>query len=112
LAAIRAGDGQQLGDVVAPLTDLSVPRGRVVGHGAQAIVASPSFTAVPLPLDCGALGGVTDLNGTLTIGLRGSPPSEYAGIAYLSSTADLSGTDVAVFLALTHPPAPARGAVR
>jgi hypothetical protein len=131
-AAIRAGDCEQLGDVVASLTDLTLPRGQVVGQGAQAIAAASSFTVVPRPFDallaiddvivvqattpnrpiiaCGAIGGVIDRNGALTIGLRAHTPSGSAAIAYLSSTADLSGTDVAVFLVLTHPAAPARGA--
>jgi hypothetical protein len=128
-AAIRVGDCQQLGAVVTLLTDLTVPRGPVVGQRARAIpAAASSFTVVPVPLDqllatddaivvqaatpnhpviaCGALGGVIDRNGALTIGLRGHTPSEYAGIAYLTSTVDLSGTDVAVFLAPTRPTAP------
>jgi hypothetical protein len=132
-AAIRAGDCQHLGNLITPLTDLTVPHGRLIGHGARTLPAASSFTRVPLPFDallaiddaivvqaatptrpviaCGAIGGVIDRNGALTIGVRGFPPSGYAGIADLSSTADLSGTDVAVFLAPTQPAASARGVV-
>jgi hypothetical protein len=94
-AAIRAGDCQHLGDLITPLTDLTVPHGRLIGHGARTLPAASSFTRVPLPFDallaiddaivvqaatptrpviaCGAIGGVIDRNGALTIGVRGFP---------------------------------------
>lgn len=120
---IHAGRcGDELGDVVAPLTDLTAPVGDAVGQQNRAALAETSFTNVPLPLDailadrhainlhlsadeigtyiaCGNIGGVLDANGALVIGLGEESNSGYTGIAFLSPGADGASTDVSVFIA-------------
>jgi len=122
---IHAGDCVNLGDIVAPLTNLTAPSGRAEGQRNRAIPAESSFTTVPMTLDqilasdhainvhlsaaqigtyiaCGEIGGVRDANGALTIGLRELNNSGYTGIAYLAPTADGTGTNVSVFIAPTQ----------
>lgn len=119
---IHSGNCNELGDVVAPLADLTSPEGASVGQGRRASTASTSYTNVPLPLDailgadhainahlsadqievyiaCGEIGGVQAPDGSLTIGLRETDKSGYAGVAYLVPGADGASTDVTVFLA-------------
>ncbi|MFT4037871.1 MAG: hypothetical protein QM692_06800 [Thermomicrobiales bacterium] len=119
---IHSGNCNELGDVVAPLTDLTTPEGDAVGQGRRASTASTSYTNVPLPLDailaadhainahlsadqievyiaCGEIGGVQAPDGSLTIGLRETDKSGFAGVAYLVPGADGASTDVTVFLA-------------
>ena len=125
-AHIHSGDCVNLGEVVAPLTNLTEPTGNAVGQSDKAIAAESSFTTVPMTLDqilasphavnvhlsaeqigtyiaCGEIGGVIDANGALTIGLRELNNSGYTGIAYLAPTADGTGTSVSVFIAKTQP---------
>ena len=82
----------ELGDIVAPLTNLTEPAGEGLGQE-EAVVAETSFTTVPLTLDailgadhavnvhlsteeietyiaCGELGGPLNENGNLVVGLR------------------------------------------
>jgi hypothetical protein len=119
---IHSGDCVELGDVVAPLTDLTAPVGAGAGQADEASQAESSFTNVPLTLDailaadhainahlsaeeigtyiaCGEIGGVIDANGSLIVGLREDSDSGYTGIAFLSPGADGASTDVSVFIA-------------
>ncbi|MDQ2654213.1 MAG: hypothetical protein M3Z20_14365 [Chloroflexota bacterium] len=121
---IHSGNCDELGEVVAPLTDLTAPEGDRVGQRNRASQGVTSFTSVPLTLDailaedhainahlsadqidvyiaCGELGGVMAPDGSLTIGLRELNDSGYTGIAYLAPGADGASTDVTVFLAET-----------
>lgn len=128
-AHVHSGTCAELGDVVAPLTSLTLAGG---GTGADesvsddismAIPAEYSFTTVPLSLDemmaadhainvhespeniqtyisCGDIGGTVDANGTLVVGLRELNGSDYAGIAVLSPSTEAEGsTDISVFIA-------------
>jgi hypothetical protein len=120
---VHSGDCVELGDVVAPLTDLTAPVGEGAGQADEASAAESSFTPnVPLTLDamlgadhainvhlsaeeigtylaCGEIGGVVDVNGALIIGLRETSGSGYTGIAFLQPAADGVSTDVSVFIA-------------
>ena len=121
---IHSGNCEELGEVVAPLTDLTTPEGDRVGQRNRAAQGATSFTNVPLPLDailggdhainahlsadeidvyiaCGEIGGVVAPDGSLTIGLGEQSDSGYTGIAYLAPGADGASTDVTVFLAET-----------
>ena len=124
-AHIHSGNCVDLGDVVAPLTDLTEPAGQAEGQAKRAIAAESSFTNVPLTLDailaddhainvhlsadqigtyiaCGEIGGVRDANGALTIGLRELNNSGFTGIAFLAPAADGASTDVSVFISQTQ----------
>ncbi len=119
---IHSGSCAELGDVVAPLADLTAPTGEGIGLSDSAAQAETSSTNVPLTLDailaedhainahlsaeeigtyiaCGDLGGVLDANGALVIGLHEDSDSGYTGIAYLAPAADGASTDVSVFIA-------------
>lgn len=119
---IHAGDCVNLGEVVVPLTDLTLPTGAAAGQAGEATAAENSFTIAPITLDallaadyainvhlsadeigtylaCGELGGVTDINGTLSVGLRESSNSGYTGIAVLTPNPDGVSTNVSVFIA-------------
>ncbi len=119
---IHAGDCVDLGEVVAPLTDLTVPIGEGVGQADEATRVESSFTTVPLSLDailaadhainahlsaesidtylaCGEIGGVIDINGALIVGLREQNNAGYTGIAFLQPNIDGVSTDVSVFIA-------------
>jgi hypothetical protein len=121
---IHSGNCDELGEVVAPLSDLVAPEGDRVGQRNRAAQGATSFTNVPLTLDailaedhainahlsadqidvyiaCGEIGGVKAPDGSLTIGLREESDSGYTGIAYLVPGADGASTDVTVFLADT-----------
>lgn len=121
-AHIHTGDCVDLGDVVAPLTDLTAPVGEGAGQAAEATPAESSFTNVPMTLDailgtdhainvhlsaeqidtyiaCGEVGGVVDATGALVIGLREQSDSGFTGIAFLAPGADGASTDVSVFIA-------------
>lgn len=121
---IHSGNCEELGEVVAPLTDLTTPEGDRVGQRNRAAQGATSFTSVPLTLDailagdhainahlsadqidvyisCGEIGGVVAPDGSLTIGLGEESESGYTGIAYLAPGADGASTDVTVFLAET-----------
>src|SRR5918998_5564275 len=50
-AHIHTGTCNEVGEVVAPLTDLTAAAGDRVGQGRRAITAESSFTSVPLTLD-------------------------------------------------------------
>ncbi len=121
---IHSGNCNELGEVVAPLSDLVTPEGDRVGQRNRAAQGDTSYTNVPLTLDailaedhainahlsadqidvyiaCGEIGGVMAPDGSLTIGLREQSDSGYTGIAYLAPGADGASTDVTVFLADT-----------
>lgn len=114
--------GDNLGEVIQPLTEVTMPTGASVGQ-ATAIAAATSFTTVPLALDailaaphainihesqenittyiaCGDLGGVLNAQGALVIGLSELNGSGFSGVAFLiPNAADPTQTDVSVFLA-------------
>jgi plastocyanin len=121
-AHIHSGNCNDLGEVVYPLTDLVSPTGESVGQSRRASVAQTSYTTVPATLDallgqdyainvhlsaeqigtyiaCGEIGGILTPNGALAIGLHEVDDSGFAGIAYLSPSADGASTDVSVFVA-------------
>jgi uncharacterized cupredoxin-like copper-binding protein len=120
-AHIHVNDCADIGDVVAPLNDLTAPSGQRVGVR-RAFEAESSFTNVPMTLDqilasdhslnvhmsadqmnvyiaCGDLGGTLTPDGALIVGLAEQNNSGYTGIAYLSPGADGVSTDVSVFIA-------------
>ena len=119
-AHIHTGSCDEVGEVVAPLQDLTAPVGDALGQ-TGAVTAETSFTPVPLTLDqilagehvvnvhlsadeidtyiaCGEIGGVLDANGALVIGLSEVEGSGFTGIAFLSPGADGASTDVSAFV--------------
>jgi hypothetical protein len=125
-AHIHTGTCREIGEVVAPLTDLTgATGGDRVGQARRAIPAESSFTSVPLTLDailgadhlvnvhlsaddidtyiaCGEIGGMLSPEGAVIIGLRELNNSGFTGIAYLAPGADGASTDVSVFVAPTQ----------
>jgi len=125
---IHNGDCVNLGEVVAPLVDLTSPVGQPAGQADLATVAESSFTIVPITMDallgsnyainvhlsadqigtylaCGEIGGVVNANGELVIGLREMTNSGYTGIAFLTPGIDGASTNVSVFIAPVFGPA-------
>src|SRR5215207_969198 len=123
-AHIHTGTCDEVGEVVAPLTDLTGAVGDRAGQARRAIAAESSFTNVPLTLDailgadhvvnvhlsaeeidtyiaCGEIGGMLSPEGAVIIGLREMNDSGFTGIAYLAPGADGASTDVSVFVAPT-----------
>ena len=121
-AHIHSGTCDQLGDVVAPLTDVSPAAGEMVGSDAAFPVVS-SITTVDMPLQaiidgghainvhqsaeeidvyiaCGDIGGAVatseDGRDSLFIGLGELNDSGYTGVAWLG--ADGEQTDVSIVL--------------
>jgi uncharacterized cupredoxin-like copper-binding protein len=117
---IHSGDCDEPGEVVQPLTSLTVPVGAVSGNS-DAVVAEAAFTSIPQSLDallaedhalkvhlsaeqiqtylaCGDIGGAADADGALIVGMKELDDSGYAGIAYLVPAADGS-TSVSVMIA-------------
>jgi len=125
-AHIHTGTCDEIGEVVAPLTDLTgATSGDRVGQARRAIPAESSFTSVPMTLDailgadhvvnvhlsaeeigtyiaCGEVGGMLTPEGAVIIGLRELNDSGFTGIAYLAPAADGASTDVSVFVAETQ----------
>jgi hypothetical protein len=125
-AHIHTGTCKEVGEVVAPLTDLTgATGGDRVGQSRRAIPAESSFTSVPMTLDailgedhvvnvhlsaeeigtyiaCGEIGGMLTPEGAIIIGLRELNNSGFTGIAYLAPGADGASTDVSVFVAPTQ----------
>jgi hypothetical protein len=118
-ATIRGGTCTTPGEIIAPLTDLTLPRGARLGQAPRALLVQGSLTPVSLPLPfllkqphlieirqaapesviaCGEIGGPLDAVGTLHVGLRDVADSGFTGIAHLTPTVDGGGTDVAVFV--------------
>ena len=118
-ATIREGTCTTPGETIAPLTDLTLPRGARLGQAPRALLVQGSLTPVSLPLQllleqphlieirqveptaviaCGEIGGPLDAFGILQVGLRDVADSGFTGIAHLTPTADGSTTDVAVFV--------------
>lgn len=116
-AHIHSGTCETLGDVVAPLADVSATGEGAVG-AASALPLASSQTRVEMPLQaiidgghavnihksadeidvyiaCGAVGGVVT-DDELVIGLGALNDSGYSGVAVL--TADSNATDVVVYL--------------
>jgi hypothetical protein len=124
-AHIHTGTCREVGEVVAPLTDLTgATGGDRVGQARRAIPAESSFTSVPMTLDailgadhlvnvhlsaeeidtyiaCGEIGGMLTPEGAVIIGLRELNDSGFTGIAYLAPGVDGASTDVSVFVAPT-----------
>lgn len=124
-AHIHSGNCDELGDVVAPLVDLTGAQGEGQGQARRASAAESSFTNVPLPLDailgadhainvhlsaeeidtyvaCGEIGGTLTPEGALIVGLRELNDSGFTGVAFLNPAADGVSTDVSVFIADTQ----------
>ena len=134
-AAIRQGNCDDVGDVVAPLAEAVIPQGEPRGSAA-AMPAANSFTTVPISLEalaasdyaivvpfpageeivaCGDIGGTLTEVGGLVIGIGPQDGTEISGIAYLSPSPDpaqttislfVSGEDLETFLASTFLPPP------
>lgn len=125
---IHNGDCVNLGEVVAPLVDLTGPVGQPAGQADKATIAESSFTVVPIPLDallgsnyainvhlsadqigtylaCGEIGGAVNANGELVIGLREMSNSGFTGVAFLTPGLDGASTNVSVFIAPVFGPA-------
>lgn len=123
---IHIGDCDELGEVIQPLTSLTVPGGETLGNG-DAVVAEAAFTSIPQTLDellaedhalkvhlskeeiqtylaCGDIGGTLDANGALIVGMKELDGSGYAGIAYLQPAAN-GTTSVSVMIAKVIPTA-------
>lgn len=103
----------------ALLNDSLLAQGTSVGLEGAVPVAT-GYTVVPLPLDavvdgghslvvfaeddpekvvaCGAIGGVLDSNGALTIGLTPVEDSGMVGVAYLSEQEDGAATGISLFV--------------
>ena len=117
---IHIGDCDELGEVIQPLTSLTVPVGAVSGNS-DAVVAEAAFTRISQSLDeflaedhalkvhlsadqiqtylaCGDIGGAVDADGALIVGMKELDDSGYAGIAYLVPAAG-GGTSVSVMIA-------------
>jgi hypothetical protein len=123
---IHSGDCDELGEVIQPLTALTVPGGDTLGNS-DAVVAEAAFTSIPQTLDellegdhalkvhlskeqiqtylaCGDIGGQLDANGALIVGMKELDDSGYAGIAYLQPAAN-GTTSVSVMIAQVIPTA-------
>jgi uncharacterized cupredoxin-like copper-binding protein len=121
---IHDGDCDELGQIIQPLTALTVPVGQVSGNK-DAVVAEAAFTVIPQSLDellatdhalkvhlskeqiqiylaCGDIGGTVDANGALIVGMKELDNSGYTGIAYLAPAGD-GGTSVSVLIAKVLP---------
>jgi uncharacterized cupredoxin-like copper-binding protein len=117
---IHIGDCDELGEVIQPLSPLTVPVGEVSGNS-DAVVAEAAFSSIPQSLDqlltedhalkvhlsadqiqtylaCGDIGGAPDADGALIVGMKELDDSGYAGIAYLVPAADGS-TRISVMIA-------------
>src|SRR5215211_9014107 len=117
---IHDGDCDELGQIIQPLTALTVPVGQVSGNK-DAVVAEAAFTVIPLSLDellatdhalkvhlskeqiqiylaCGDIGGTVDANGALIVGMKELGTSGYTGIAYLAPAGG-GTTSVSVMIA-------------
>jgi plastocyanin len=116
---IHDGDCDEPGQIIQPLTALTVPVGQVSGNS-DAVVAEAAFTVIPQSLDellatdhalkvhlskeqiqiylaCGDIGGTVDANGALIVGMKELGTSGYTGIAYLAPAG--GGTSVSVMIA-------------
>jgi uncharacterized cupredoxin-like copper-binding protein len=125
-AHVHTGSCADLGEVVEPLSDLTRTQGEAVG-APGAIIATRSFTTVPIPFDdlladdyalnvhlsaeaidtylaCGEIGGVVDVNGALTIGLKDIGGRGHTGIAYLAPGTEEGTTDILIFMTETDAP--------
>jgi len=121
---IHDGDCDEPGQIIQPLTSLTVPVGQVSGNK-DAVVAEAAFTVIPLSLDellatdhalkvhlskeqiqvylaCGDIGGTVDANGALIVGLKELENSGYTGIAYLAPAGG-GATSVSVMIAEVLP---------
>jgi plastocyanin len=121
---IHNGDCDELGEVIQPLTALTVPTGQTLGNS-DAVVAEAAFTSIPQTLDellssdhalkvhlskaeiqtylaCGDIGGALDANGALIVGLKELDNSGYTGIAYLQPAGN-GTTSVSVMIAKVVP---------
>ncbi|MBW3633081.1 MAG: cupredoxin domain-containing protein [Chloroflexi bacterium] len=120
---IHAGTCEELGEIVYPLTPLTLPQGESVGNSAVAVAAATSYTPLPASLDqiladqyavnvhfsderieeyiaCGEIGGALTEQGALVIALQEQNDSGFAGVAFLSPSAPAptAASDVSVFL--------------
>jgi plastocyanin len=121
---IHDGDCDEPGQIIQPLTALTVPAGQVSGNS-DAVVAEAAFTVIQQSLDellatdhalkvhlskeqiqiylaCGDIGGTVDANGALIVGMKELGASGYTGIAYLAPAGG-GGTSVSVMIAKVLP---------
>jgi hypothetical protein len=121
---IHIGGCDELGEVVQPLTNLTVPTGELLGSSG-AVIAEAAFTNIPQPLSafleedhalkvhlsreqiqvylaCGDIGGTVDADGALIVGMKELDGSGYAGIAYLVPAGN-GGTNISVMIAQVIP---------
>jgi hypothetical protein len=122
-AHVHTGSCDSVGEVVAPLTNLTAASGTPSGQfDDDDDLVEYSFTNVPLSLDdmlaadhvvnvhettenienyiaCGEIGGVVDANGSLVISLHELNGSGFSGIAVLTQSAtDPATTDISAFV--------------
>jgi len=122
-AHVHTGSCDSVGEVVAPLTNLTAASGTPSGQfDDNDNLVEYSFTNVPLSLDdmlaadhvvnvhestenienyiaCGEIGGVVDANGSLVISLHELNGSGFSGIAVLTQSAtDPATTDISAFV--------------
>jgi len=119
-ADIRIGSCATPGDVVMPLSLLTVPPGETQGlEGATAV--EQSVTAVPMlvadllatghvvtiypspeevgtPIACGEIGGALASDGTLAVGLNAMNGAKASGVAYFAPTPEGDGTTVTLLV--------------
>src|SRR5215218_206733 len=122
-AHVHTGSCDAVGEVVAPLADLTAAVGTAAGQmDDDDDLVEYSFTNVPMSLDdmlaadhvvnvhesadnienyiaCGEIGGVVDANGSLVIALHEQNDSGFSGIAVLTrNVADPATTDISSFV--------------
>jgi hypothetical protein len=117
-ADIRQGNCSEVGDIVVPLGEATIPEGEARGNAA-AMPAANSFTTVPHSLEalttsdhaivvpfpvgeelvaCGELGGTLTKAGALIVGIRPQGDIDISGIAFLSPSTDPAQTNISLFL--------------
>jgi len=119
-ADIRIGSCATPGDVVMPLSLLTVPPGETQGlEGATAVEQSvtfvpmlvadllatghvvtvyPSPEEVGAPIACGEIGGTLASDGTLAVGLNAMNGAKASGVAYFAPTLEGDGATVTLLL--------------
>ena len=125
---IHIGDCDELGEVIKPLTSLTVPTGEVLGNS-DAVVAEAAFSTIDVPLSelvatdhalkvhlsadqiqtylaCGDIGGALDADGALIVGLKELDDTGYTGIADLVPGAG-NTTRLSVMIAKVNEGSPA-----
>ncbi len=119
-ADIRLGSCAAPGEVVVPLTSLSVPPGETQGlEGATAVEQSVTQAPMPIadllatghvvtvhplpedgdaPIACGEIGGTLASDGTLAVGLNAMNGAKASGVAYFAPTPEGDGATVTLLV--------------